>query len=439
MTPEQLKEIQKVLKGFYFDPLANNQYDLFHYHYDSMKSGFELPSYVTKGVQIFCYAAEGEHEEVTKLLETLKGTADYQEGINLAAQGYAYGQHHDKVEEYRLLGAEHTSIAVGYARSKNDEKVEQYQEKADKAAIVVAYVLAEDPKKAKEYQDAHKIKDCWFALARSFLYKKLYPDEYKDNPEAYTFIAFGSGLLYDIEANFHSLKITDFATQEAKDAFGQGCVLSGHLARHGMNEVTTLKMWGASEQATLGAQSLKKKDSKPQPAPKPVPVPEPEPTPEPVPAPEPEPVPEPVPTPEPVPAPEPEPAPEPVPAPELTQAEKLEQIVLKYLAMRKEEREYPEGPTKQYLRYSPFHLFQKSFKQKSEAIVSLLDTLKEKPGIDLKKHLSTLQDGRLGKQLREFIKSGQANQIVGQPVSTVKDFVNALHQRSNQNKPSSQI
>ncbi|WED41960.1 hypothetical protein [Legionella cardiaca] len=74
-----------------------------------------------------------------------------------------------------------------------------------------------------------------------------------------------------------------------------------------------------------------------------------------------------------------------------------------------------------------FTSFQKSYKQKNEAVIALHKVL-EGQSDNLLGHLSTLRDGKLGKSLRRFIKEGRADAIVGTPVKTVRDFVNKLHQ-----------
>ncbi|WP_131782354.1 hypothetical protein [Legionella gresilensis] len=78
--------------------------------------------------------------------------------------------------------------------------------------------------------------------------------------------------------------------------------------------------------------------------------------------------------------------------------------------------------------YLPF--FQKSYLQKVEAIEALKEALAGNP-IDLKKHLSTLGDSNLGKELKKFVKSGQADVLVNKEVQTVTDFINALDAQIN--------
>lgn len=91
------------------------------------------------------------------------------------------------------------------------------------------------------------------------------------------------------------------------------------------------------------------------------------------------------------------------------------------------------GNTKEYFYGSFFSSFQKSFTEKCNAVQCLQSALAG-GDVDLSKHLSTLRNGQLGKELRAFIKSGMANDLVGKPVNTVSDFVAAL-QEKNSPKP----
>lgn len=91
------------------------------------------------------------------------------------------------------------------------------------------------------------------------------------------------------------------------------------------------------------------------------------------------------------------------------------------------------GTTKEYFHGSFFSNFQKSYTQKREAVSALKNALKGED-VDLSEHLSTLRNGTLGKELREFIKSGMGNTIVGKKVNTVRDFVQALQDKIS-NKP----
>ena len=83
------------------------------------------------------------------------------------------------------------------------------------------------------------------------------------------------------------------------------------------------------------------------------------------------------------------------------------------------------GTTKEYFYGSFFSHFQKSYTQKKDAVSALKKALNGEQ-IDLSGHLSTLRNGTLGKELREFIKLGMGNGIVGTEVNTVSSFVQAL-------------
>jgi hypothetical protein len=90
------------------------------------------------------------------------------------------------------------------------------------------------------------------------------------------------------------------------------------------------------------------------------------------------------------------------------------------------------GRTKEYFHGSFFAVFQKRFTQKRDAVTALKSALNG-DNVDLSKHLSTLINGNLGKELRAFVKSGMANALVEKEVNTVSDFVQAL-QDKNSNK-----
>jgi hypothetical protein len=89
--------------------------------------------------------------------------------------------------------------------------------------------------------------------------------------------------------------------------------------------------------------------------------------------------------------------------------------------------------TKEIKQYKglPIPFFQKSFKEKEEAITALVKVLNgEAPAnFDLRQHLSTLRDGNLGKALRKFVKEGMADHFVGEEVRTVTAFITALEKK----------
>ncbi|MFC3909898.1 PEP/pyruvate-binding domain-containing protein [Legionella dresdenensis] len=86
-----------------------------------------------------------------------------------------------------------------------------------------------------------------------------------------------------------------------------------------------------------------------------------------------------------------------------------------------------KNQTKEYYFGSFLGIFQKSFTQKQQAIITLKSAL-DNEQVDLLAHLSTFRNGDLGKQLREFIKAGKADILVNnKQVRTVSDFIRELH------------
>lgn len=91
--------------------------------------------------------------------------------------------------------------------------------------------------------------------------------------------------------------------------------------------------------------------------------------------------------------------------------------------------------TKEYFYGNFFSAFQKSFTQKKDAVNALKSALQGN-NVDLIEHLSTLRNGHLGNELRAFVKSGMGNTLVGNEVTTVSDFIQALQDKiSQQVKP----
>jgi hypothetical protein len=86
------------------------------------------------------------------------------------------------------------------------------------------------------------------------------------------------------------------------------------------------------------------------------------------------------------------------------------------------------GTTKDYFYGNFFSIFQKSYKQKEQAVSALKKALQGEE-VDLGVYLSTLRNGTLGKELRAFIKLGLANVIVNKKVDTVSGFVQALQDK----------
>ncbi|WED42366.1 hypothetical protein [Legionella cardiaca] len=108
-----------------------------------------------------------------------------------------------------------------------------------------------------------------------------------------------------------------------------------------------------------------------------------------------------------------------------TPVKTLDDLLTSYLKQRAAVVDPETGKTKDYF-HSIFVPFQKSFQQKSDAVEALKRALTGEK-VDLDKHLSTLRNGKLGQDLRAFIKSGQADELVGnKKVRTVREFVGAL-------------
>jgi hypothetical protein len=86
------------------------------------------------------------------------------------------------------------------------------------------------------------------------------------------------------------------------------------------------------------------------------------------------------------------------------------------------------------------HIFQKSYREKKDAVEALQKALRGEP-INLLDHLPILRDGNLGRALRTFIQEGKADDITiknkplvesgGAPLRTVTDFVEALNKIVN--------
>jgi hypothetical protein len=91
-----------------------------------------------------------------------------------------------------------------------------------------------------------------------------------------------------------------------------------------------------------------------------------------------------------------------------------------------------KGETKPYY-FKFFTRFQKSFKEKTNAVNALKEALLGNE-VNLTEHLSTLQDGKLGKELRKFVKTGKGSSLVGIEVNTVKGFIQALSLKNKNSK-----
>lgn len=90
--------------------------------------------------------------------------------------------------------------------------------------------------------------------------------------------------------------------------------------------------------------------------------------------------------------------------------------------------------TKTYLHYSIFSYFQKSYTQKKAAVEALLEAIDGKD-IDLTPHLSTLRNGKLGNQLRYYVK-GNGDRLFEEfkSIHSIRDFVKALQEKIKAHK-----
>jgi hypothetical protein len=113
-----------------------------------------------------------------------------------------------------------------------------------------------------------------------------------------------------------------------------------------------------------------------------------------------------------------------------------------YLKERSDVLDTKTGKPKQYKGLS-IGFFQKSFNEKEAAVKALKIVINggELPaGENLKDHLSTLRDGNLGKALRQYVREGMADYLVGgQKVRTVTQFVTELQNQIDNKKTSSHV
>jgi hypothetical protein len=104
----------------------------------------------------------------------------------------------------------------------------------------------------------------------------------------------------------------------------------------------------------------------------------------------------------------------------------LNSLLRDYLQERETYRD-SNGKIKEYFYGYFFGSFQKSYTEKRAAVTCLLKVLNGEQD-DLTTHLATLRNGRLGAQLRAFVKQGLADDILGVQVRTVSELVKCLSQ-----------
>jgi hypothetical protein len=120
-----------------------------------------------------------------------------------------------------------------------------------------------------------------------------------------------------------------------------------------------------------------------------------------------------------------------MPQGDLTGKDALIALLDSYLKEREAIKDASGTKTKEYFYGSFFSAFQKSFTQKKEAVLALKSALNGDP-VDLKPHLSVLRNGRLGKELRAFIKKRRADALCAdKEVQTIRAFVAALQENSS--------
>ncbi|STX29654.1 Uncharacterised protein [Legionella beliardensis] len=92
-----------------------------------------------------------------------------------------------------------------------------------------------------------------------------------------------------------------------------------------------------------------------------------------------------------------------------------------------------DGEIKEY-HHDYFTFFQKSFCDKKRAITAFKKALEGEP-TNLLPHLSTLCDSDLGEVIRDFVKSGLAEEILDTPLKhrTAHAFIKQLHKQVNVN------
>jgi hypothetical protein len=118
----------------------------------------------------------------------------------------------------------------------------------------------------------------------------------------------------------------------------------------------------------------------------------------------------------------------------------VDAILQSYLIKRKLDTEPGTKLTREYKHKWLPKFFQKSFKEKEDA-VNALEAALHGEKISLEPYLATLRDGTLGKDLRAFIKKGRADYLEingmplvgedGQKIRTVTDFVRAVEKIVN--------
>lgn len=114
-------------------------------------------------------------------------------------------------------------------------------------------------------------------------------------------------------------------------------------------------------------------------------------------------------------------------------------LLREYLDERESHKD-KNGEVKKYLNlHLPFFgCIQKSYGDKKASVEEVQRALKalngelvDKP-IDLHSHLSTLRNRTLGNTIRDFVKAGHADSIVGSKVTTVREFISALEDKANE-------
>ncbi len=365
----------------------------------------------------FGYALAKNHEKVKDYLDL------YGASIDCIAYGYACVGDHEKVEEYRKAGASIDSIARGYACGEYDKEVEEYRKDgATIESIALGYALAENHEKVEEYCKKDGVGNNLVVLGYACVANHDYVEKYrKDASDDYIASCYAlagnhnkvkeyckEGAKIDNVATVYACAGNHDKVAEYRKAGVRSYEIASAYAFAGYHEkVEKIRIQqpeypGIYKRATINfiacgyamAGNHKKvadyriqydadvseiasvyKHGK-----------------------------------------------------SVGNKEYINCLLDSYLKERTEIND-SRGVTVQYFYGSFFSQFQKSFAQKSDAVSALKSALNGE-AVDLSKHLSTLRNGKLGQELRAFVKSGMGNALVdGKKVNTVRDFVQALQDK----------
>lgn len=336
---------------------------------------------------------------------------EHQASFEDIAEAYAQAGNHDRVEEYRekYPGSE-DAIARGYAKAGDDKRVEEYREKYQASVYFIAagYAEAGNHERVeaylKDYKDSNMVASIAYSYARAGYHEQAeaYREKYRtsaisDIARGYAFA--GNDEQVEIYRTKYKASVNDIACGYAKS--GNHERVGFYLRKHNLraddilnayiNAGYELKGHGCCDykdefeyiyEPVEGDEQDEVDSEKPQTA----------------------------------------------ATGSVEAATAINKLLDDYLKNRRGVTD-SSGETKQYFYNSFFFPFQKSFTQKAEAVRVLKRAL-DGNDVDLSEHLSTLRNGKLGEDLRRFIKSGGANALVEERVDTVSDFVRALQDKN---------